>query len=138
MSPKATLMAPSAEVAGLRQALRSIEWLIEDLLQWQTELCFQLTCLEGRKRLSLPLYNPFGIGRDVIPLSSFFSILAELPPEPDLSPIPPPAHAADFVHASIRSTPLVPVSPCPRVHCPLHWAPHPQVQTSPFVFPAEP
>lgn len=104
--------APSAEVAGLRQELRSTE----DLLQRQTELCFQLTRLESHKRLPLPLYNPFGIGRDVIPLSSFFSLLAELPPESVLSPIPPPARAADFVRPSIRSTPLV----SPRPHSTIH------------------
>lgn len=104
----------SAEVAGLRRELRSIERLIEDLLQQQRELCLWLTCLKPagsqralalnavaapadvpcltspgsqswasvvkvRKRLSLPLYHPSSIGGDFIPVSNFFSPLAELP-----------------------------------------------------------
>lgn len=92
--------------------LRSIERLIKDLLQWQTE---QLTCLEstrcqrplasdaaaapdvpgltspcpptwvsvvnGHKKLSLPLYNPFGTCAKTSH-SNFLSPLAELSPEP--------------------------------------------------------
>lgn len=57
--------------------------------------------VKSRKRLSLPLYDLFGIGRDVIPLSNF-SPLAEIPPEPVLSPIPPPAGTAELVHPAIR------------------------------------
>ena len=40
-------MAPLVEVAELKGELRFIEWLIEDLLQRQTELCSQLTSLES-------------------------------------------------------------------------------------------
>ncbi|KAJ8381305.1 hypothetical protein SKAU_G00020830 [Synaphobranchus kaupii] len=38
-------MAPS-EIAELKTELRSIEQLIEDLLQWQSVLCSRLSCLE--------------------------------------------------------------------------------------------
>ena len=43
----APLMASLAEVAELKGELQSIEQLIEDLLQQQTELCSWLTSLES-------------------------------------------------------------------------------------------
>lgn len=112
-SPLLDSMAPAAEIAELKGELRSIERLIEDLLQQQMELCSWLACLEsadseqplaaaataptgasglaspswssvanGRKRLSLPLYDPLNIGSDDdISLRHFFSPLAGLPSE---------------------------------------------------------
>lgn len=92
-------MALSVEVGQLKIKLRSIEQLIEDLLQHKMELFSQLAYLEpvssqrpsasetagtpadvpgltspfppswvsvvkGHKRLSLPLYDPSGVGGD--------------------------------------------------------------------------
>lgn len=97
-------MALQAEVGEIKNEFRSIERLIKELLQWQSELCSRLTCLEpvgsqrpfssatvsprspawsyvvnGRKRFSLPLCDWSAVGGDDIPLSNFFSPLAGHP-----------------------------------------------------------
>ncbi|KAL7404434.1 hypothetical protein ABVT39_014751 [Epinephelus coioides] len=139
-------MAPSAaEVTGMRAKLRSIERLIEDLLQRQSELCSRLSYLEpagnqrtlvadaaakvpgllsslpswssvvkGNRRLSLPLYDPSGTGGgDDIPLTNFFSSLAELSSESVLSPIPPLERRVDRVGPANRKRSIAknPTSP---------------------------
>ena len=86
--------------------------------------------VKGQKRFSLPLYDPFGFGGDDIPLSNFFSLLAELPQEPILSPIPPPARRVDRVRSATRtcSTPASSTSstgsPSPASGPPEYKRPH--------------
>lgn len=130
----ATPMAPSetisVETVELKSELRSIERLIEELLQRQSDLCSRLARLEplvdqtpwtaapsavppdvpgpssplpptwtsivqGTNRLSFPLYDPPDVD---IPLSNFFSPLAELP---DHSP-PQPADRLTVSQSAAR------------------------------------